>query len=483
MNVRTTLSFVPRRPVKVLLGTLIALSTLAAAKTASAACVGRPTDPSGFLGYGYGEAEVKSFAGTKVRVHYATSGPHAPVLTSTRPDSVPDTVAFAMETGDAALTKYEAMGYHAIPSDAACDSNGGDGLVDLYLVHFSAADGSTFAECNGATCSSFALVESTFKSKGYASAEEGFRTVVTHELFHAVQNTYKTGDMPAWAEGTAQWAMKTLHPELQDFERQLPAFFAEPSRSIDAPPGGVTAGFLYGSAVWPLFLSLRHGEDFIRTVFEGEADGTDPMSAIDAALKEKGSSLADEYPLFAAWNAGTGKLASKGGYPDAAKYPGLKTESLKDGAGDISSGFSYFTYKGTLTEKASLRLETDETRNAGVVVPIVDDVLRLDQAKKLPANASGPVLVVVSGVTSKKSDAPFTIHVGAPVDEAPDPGSDGDHDAGAGTSSSGAPEPPAAAPPPEDDGCQAAGAPSSATSGLFFLLFAFLRRRRSSGKT
>ena len=445
-------------------------------KTVHAACVGRPTDAAGFASYDYADAaEVKSFAGTKVRVHYATTGQHAPTLTSTRADGVPDTVAFAADTGDGALSKYEAMGYNAVPSDAACASNGGDGLIDIYLVHFTAADGSTHAECDAGKCSSFALVESTFKGKGYANAEEGFKTVVTHELFHAVQNTYKPADAPFWAEGTAQWAMKKVHPELQDFERQMPAFFADPTRSLDAPPGGVTSGFLYGSSVWPLFLSLRQGDDFIRTVFEGEVDGADPLTSIDKALKAKSTSLADEYPLFAAWNVGTGKLKSSGGYPDAAKYPGQATMSLKDGASDITSGLGYFAYKGTLTAEQGITLETDASRNAGVVVPIVDDVLELDQAKKLPANANGSVLVVVSGITTKKSDAKFTIHVGDPIVETPAPGKD------AGTppvTSTPAPT----APAPDDGGCQASGGPTSSSAlsaGVVALGLLFRRRRRS----
>jgi uncharacterized protein (TIGR03382 family) len=457
---------------KPLASALVFLSVLAGAKVASAACVGRPTDAGGFASYDYSDAaEVKSFAGTKVRVHYATSGVHAPVLTSTRTDGVPDTVAFAADTGDGALTKYEAMGYHAVPSDEACASNGGDGLVDIYLVHFTAADGSTHAECDGSTCSSFALVESTFKNKGYADAQEGFKTVVTHELFHAVQNTYKPEDAPFWAEGTAQWAMKKVHPELQDFERQMPAFFADTTRSIDAPPGGVSAGFLYGSAVWPLFLSIRQGDDFIRTVFEGELDGTGPLPAIEKALQAKGTSLAAEYPLFAAWNVGTGKLKSQGGYPDAAKYPGQKTESLEDGASDITSGFGYFAYRGTLTAEQGITLETDATRNAGVVVPIVDDVLQLDQAKKLPANASGAVLVIVSGVTSKKSDAKFTLHVADPVVETPDAKPD------AGTRPVTMTTTPIA--PADDGGCQTSSHGPTAGSFALFGLVVLLRRRRS----
>ncbi|MBX3227518.1 MAG: hypothetical protein KIT84_14275 [Labilithrix sp.] len=450
---------------------LVAVVATLAAREASAACAGRPTDSGGLNGYDYGAAEVASFALTKVRVHYAKTGAHAPVLTSTRADGVPDSVAYAAETGETALREFAEWGYHAVPSDTACPSNGGDDKVDIYLVKFNGADGSTIVECNGGACSSFALVESTFKNRGYADAEEGFRTVVTHELFHAVQNTYKPGDASFWAEGTAQWAMKRVHPELADFERALPAFFAEPTRSLDAPPSGVTAGYLYGASVWPLFLSLRHGPDFIRSVYEKEETGAEPLPAIDELLKAKGSSLADEYPLFGAWNVGTKDVASTGGYPDAAKYPGVKMGQLADGLSAITSGLSYFAYRGKLSGEAAIALETDATRNGGVVVPFENGTLQLAKAKKLPANADGEVLVVVAGVTTKKSDAPFTIRFADPLPpdaETPDGGgaSTGpgvDAPPAAGTSSGG-----------DDGGCRSAPSSETPAGAAFLALLALV---------
>jgi hypothetical protein len=429
------------------LGGVALCAMLFGASEARAACMGRPTDSGGFQGYDYGDVETKSHATSQVRVHWATSGTHAPVLFSTRDDGVPDTVAFAADTAEDALTRYAEMGYRKVPSDGACTSNGGDDKLDIYLVRFVGADGSTIPECEGTSCSSFALVESTFRGKGYASPQEGFRTVVTHELFHAVQNTYKRGDAPFWAEGTAQWAMKTLHPELQDFERQLPAFFSDTTRSIDAAPSGVTAGFLYGSAVWPLFVALTHGPETIREIFELEGGGQDVLAATDAVLQQKGSSLGDAFPLFGAWNAGTGKIASQGGYPDAAKYPGTKVGALADGVSGITSGMSYFAYRGTLDAKLEVAFEGDAARNGGVVVPFESGVLRLDRAQKLPADAEGEVLVVVSGTTTKKTDAPFRIRLNPP---------------GASTSSTSTSSSSATS---SDEGCRVAPGPSSRGRG------------------
>src|SRR4029079_2947213 len=153
------------------------------------------------------------------------------------------------------------------------------------------------------------LSEALFRGRVYATPAEGFKTVVAHELFHTVQNAYDSQLDRFWAEGTAQWAMKTVFPELTDFEGQLPAFFKDNTRSLDTQPSGVTAGFLYGAAVWPLFLTLRHGPDAVRLVIAAEGAGTKSRVATDTVLASKGSSLAEDLPLFGAWNAATKTLA------------------------------------------------------------------------------------------------------------------------------------------------------------------------------
>ena len=403
------------------IGAAAGLVTLAITRAAAAQCPSRPADAAGYAGYVYAPAEVKSHATSAIRVHFAADGEHAPDPATTRGDGVPDAVAYVAETAEDALTRFSAMGYARPPGDASCPSNGGDDKLDIYLVSFAGSDGSTVkAACNGSACGSFVLVDSTFAGRGYPTKEEGFRTVVVHELFHAVQNGY-VADMEErfWAEGTAQWAMKTLHPELVDFERQLPAFFAEPKRSLDSAASGVTAGYLYGSSVWPLFLSLRHGPDIVREILEAQGRGEGAIAATDAVLRAKGSSLADDFPLFCAWNVGTKERAGTGGYPDAAKYPGIKAVGgLDDGTSGITSGLSSFAFAGDLGGTLKVALETDEARNGGVVVPLDGERAKLDEAQKLPAVASGRVLVVVAGITAKKTDAPFTGRLLPPDDGA-----------------------------------------------------------------
>jgi MYXO-CTERM domain-containing protein len=389
-----------------LIGAAMVAGAVLVARNASAQCPPRPADPGGYSGFVYAPEIEQTIAGDAVRVHYVTAGTHAASVTDAQ---------YVSDTAEDALKRYGEMGFAKPPGDESCaTANGGDAKLDIYLVKFAGADGSTVkAACSGHKCSSFMLVESTFKGRGYPTTNEGFRTVVVHELFHAVQNAYDAdSEARFWQEGSAQWAMKTLHPELADFENQLPAFFADPKRSIDSSGSGVSAGFLYGSAVWPLFLTLRHGDTTVKEVWEHQANGEGAVPATDAVLQAKGSSLADEFPLFWAWNVGTKDRTGTGGYPDAAKYPGVKTVGvLADGAAGITSGLSAFIYVGDLGGKMKVSIETDETRNSGVLVPLDGEKTQLDKAQKLPAVSEGRALVVVTGITTKKTDAPFTVRV------------------------------------------------------------------------
>lgn len=406
-----------------------------AADALAAACVGRPTDPGGYGSWNYGDDVVDSFEQPRVRVHFTTTGTNAVDVTSTRADAVPDTVVFAAETAEAALESYEAMGFDPPPSDAACASNGGDGKLDVYLLKFGGADGHAAVDaCEGRRCSTFLLVESTFKNHGYASAKEGFTTVVTHEAFHAVQNVYEPQMESFWAEGTAQWAMKTLHPELMDFEKNLPAFFAEPRRSIDSQPAGVAASYIYGAAVWPLFLTLQQGPDFVREVFErarNQAGEETALESIDAVLQSKGTSLADVFPTFGAWNVATGSLAGADGYPDAASYPGVALEPAVDQTTAATAGLGTYAYRATLAGPTHLSVVADPERNRAFALPIVEGKADLAARVELPVVLDGDVAIIVSGITAKKSDAPFQLRLVPEVAEPStppeaDPGAAGD---------------------------------------------------------
>lgn len=403
---------------------MVAATALAlAASTAHAGPCQRPTDPGGFNGYDYGTDPVSSFDGTNVRIWYTTTGPHAVAPTTTPPNAAPDNVVKAATVGDAALATYLQMGFLPPVSDnGSAGSCGGDGRLDIYLMHFNAADGDTVTEAcqtvgKAQQCSSFGLVEARLESI-YGSFELGAHVVIAHELFHSVQDAYDANLDRFWAEGTAQWAAKTAYPAEMDLESFLPAFFQKAGQSIDISGGGVVADYLYGSAVWPVFLTEHVGPTAVRGAFEQEGKlGAPSMQAIDAALGGLGTSLADAYPTFVAWNAATGSRAGTGGYAEAKSYPQVTLTPFPSSGSvsDIATGYSAFFYSYDFgSDTQVLTLSGDATRLAARTFPLAGGKASLDRLSSLPATVTGAGVVVVAGISSKKSDAPFTLTAAPP---------------------------------------------------------------------
>jgi hypothetical protein len=409
---------------------LLATATAAFTSTARGqACESaRPTDPAGAAGVSYGAAKVGFLDSTsgRARVHYALSGVHAPPPAATMQDGVPDAVVVAAQAADDALAKYDELSYLPPMSDAdsPCASNGDSDAVDIYLIHFSAADGQALPDhCDPGPpkrCAGFVLVENDFKNGGYASAAEGMRTVVPHELFHLVQDAYDADVERWWAEGTAQWAAKQVYPDLRDLERFLPGYFDNPWRPLNVPPSGVVTDFLYATAIWPVFLSERYDAPIVRNVYEGFGpDQAGVLPTTDIVLTSQGSSLASEFMLFAAYNAATGSRApDRGGYADGAKYPLVPFKALDGSQGDlvsdVASGMGAFYYSVTAATPVGLSLDADPARIAGLWLPITDGKVQVMDAKQLPATADGEGVVVVAGQSLARTDAPFSLKGGAP---------------------------------------------------------------------
>ncbi len=449
---------------------------LLASRTASADCPqNRPTDPTGFGGYVY-STTAKSYATPEGngRIWWVETGTDAPDLTSSRPDGVPDAVATVGQVLEDSLAFYAQKGFRPPLRDGnypSCASNGGDGRIDIYLVAFVGSDGETVTEectttAKGAQqCPGFILVERNFPSKGYATAQQGAQTVVAHELFHMVQDAYDAQMQRWWAEGTAQWAMKQKYPQIMDLEANLPGFFSQVSRPIDSPPSGAVAEYLYGAAIWPVFLGEHRGEDTIRLVMESIGAGNQVLPATDLVLGGMSSSLADDFGTFAEWNVATGKRASAGeGYAEAAKYPEVAVQDFPDGSPaqltGVTAGFASNYFHATDPAPRQLALEADGARLGGYAIPVANGQVQLSAASPLPALVTGEAIVVLAGRSSQKTDVPWTLTASAPPDADAGPSA-----SGAATSSSG--------------GCSI-GRTSAGGASMLPLLLAlpWLRRRR-----
>jgi hypothetical protein len=235
----------------------------------------------------------------RTRVHYVTTTADAVAPLDADGSGTPDFVEEVARRGDESLAAYAALGFRAPRSDGTL---GGDDRVDVYLLDLSGADGHFEADAGCETaprrCAGAVTMENDFAGYAYPSASIGIRVVVSHELFHAVQNAYDADEPAVWMEGSAVWAEEHVYPEQDDFERFVAGFVARFFRPFERPGAGFGDPYPYGAGLWPYFLAERHGPEVVRAIWE-RCEGASFLDAAAAELAARGDSLEEAWVALA----------------------------------------------------------------------------------------------------------------------------------------------------------------------------------------
>jgi hypothetical protein len=257
------------------------------------------------------------------RIHFDTVGYHAPAYADLDGDvlSVWESARAAGEAFDSAYRyEVEELGYLPPPSDAP---NGGDALYDVYLRQIGYY-GLTYPEnATGApNCfETYIIIHNAFGSGFYSRGLEGLWVTAAHEFHHAV---IIGGYGLAWEDIFYQeiscTAMEEFaHDDVNDYYNYMDAssgYFKNPGVSIVRNSANG-----YDLAVWHIFLHEKYGFGVLKRIWEIFAGGTPTILAVDAALREYGSSFRDDFNEFAAWTYFTGDRAVEGKYfEEAADY-------------------------------------------------------------------------------------------------------------------------------------------------------------------
>ena len=312
----------------------------------------RPTDGDTLFSFDPSDQiETLEDDGGLFRVHYSVEGPNITRLADSDSNGIPDFAEIALEVALTAHEAYAEAGFRAPlhESDVGAPAGGGSDAIDIYLVDFAGnADGAYSSEyCSGGVCAGYFTVENDFQGYGYSSSREGLETVVTHELFHAVQAAYLE-DLDLWAsEGSATWAVKLIDPSTTDFTWFARAYLEEPTRQLDRPPNGPVPSWAYGTGLFFDFSTIRHDATFMTDWLDDVSSGATPTDALQTQLELRDDSFEEAWPVFASWNLATGSRAGVAeSYSYAARLDSVPAESegspIEDASRFYPLAASYF---------------------------------------------------------------------------------------------------------------------------------------------
>jgi len=289
--------------------------------------------------------------GGNFKIHYVTTTIDS-VYQSHVVDSlgVPLYVKFIAAIMDSVWIKeVDTLGYLAPPSDLYTLTNGGDGRYDVYLKYmqygylgYSQPD--YYVPPDNIAATSYIVLRNDYSLYG-GSYNNYPRVTSAHEFFHAVQFGYDVNEMeyvpsdtiwayhPYWMELSATWMEDQIYPGINDYVNYLPYFYNYPWISLKAfsydSNDPARYYHAYAACVWAFYLSEKFGLNTVRDIWTMCADvqGDNVLSATDAALVLKGSSLDKAFREFSVWNYFTNFRADTSNYySEGNLYPLVKVD-------------------------------------------------------------------------------------------------------------------------------------------------------------
>ena len=213
------------------------------------------------------------------RVHYDTAGLHAPDLTDTNVNGIPDFVDSTLAYLDYAWElAVDELGYGTPLSDGLLGGTGADGhpLVDCYiqelasrrLYGFTLTDGFNLGPASSYITVDNDYTESIYASKGY----DALRVTTAHEFFHVIHYTYwGRNDSMWWMEQSAVWFEDHAWDDVNDYLNYLSYFFD----NRDIPLDTSNDTFEYGATLFAMMLDEMYDSDLIRDIWEAMRSGSD----------------------------------------------------------------------------------------------------------------------------------------------------------------------------------------------------------------
>lgn len=389
------------------------------------------SDPLG-SGYSVPEDEVRVACSTHFCVHWVETTADAPPLLDTDASGVSDYVEAAVQTLEEVYAyEVDASGYRAPKPDLASRNHGPDERVDVYLGDVG-ADG-YYGYCmtddpaafTGTVydVSSYCVLDDDYSLAQFgafgSTGLDALRVTAAHEFFHAVQAAYDFFDDLVLIEGTATWMEDEVYDDIDDNIQYLDRSpLARPDIPFDLAlrsPTNPLSGFQYGAWIFYRYLGeIVAGPELIRRIWEhadaaSGARDLQSLQAVDAALRERGSSFGGTFASFAAANTVAFDVYEEG---DRYPVPAPARRVTLNAGGSVSgrvtldhqtSWYGSFEPRASVGASARLRFTLD-----------LPPRLRGSQARAVVIRTSGASQFVQAKLDAK-GDATLSVAFGRPA--------------------------------------------------------------------
>ncbi|MBE0556528.1 MAG: hypothetical protein IH628_04775, partial [Proteobacteria bacterium] len=237
----------------------------------------------------------------RFRVHFDTTGKHAPAMLDTDGSRIPGTHA---EYADSVAAIYDYVfaveigecGYERPPFEP------GKNEYQVYIQEYGASPyyGETFYptpidDPAGVlpTYACYIQMDNDYSSH-YSKGLDGARVTAAHEFYHVIQiGRYGLQANNAWMhEMTSSYYEEVVFPLVNDYIFYVRNFMREPDR-----PMHMMGDDGYDLVLWPLFLEQRFGPDILRRIWMDMQNG-EPLSSMRQQIAMRRGDFSTE---FCAW--------------------------------------------------------------------------------------------------------------------------------------------------------------------------------------
>lgn len=270
------------------------------------------------------------------RIHYDTIGVHAPDLTDSNNNKIPDYIDSVAFYAEDVRNFYIERGWNDVPTDSI-DGNppGGSAHYDIYIDSIDSYGAAKIIDpiegADGLQYTSEMYIRHNYNNPALfeTTGFDGLKITIAHEYHHAIQYTYQSYRRYGLLalEMTSTYFEGVYLEGNNDIFRYLRAdLFREPYLYSFAMEGGDA---IYSFGLFWRYLTQKYGEDIVQEFWELE-NVSGHLNSFDFLLKQNYNfDLKSAWEEFILWCLSTGHRANENyGFHNADIYPELQYRKL-----------------------------------------------------------------------------------------------------------------------------------------------------------